>query len=820
MQLQHAGTAPHSQSHSQASWSAGGGAAVPAAASGAAAHAQPQPGRSDGAAAAAAAAAAPAPPTSQVQRGGGPGASCQSLPPHPVRALRLLHLQFKLASTLQRRLLLLLPRSLLLRWPWQRDGFSLGRLLKALAGIIVTVCGARMAASVWARRAALLRDATFQFHSHGATARFHLDYHSSPLHRALVDAAVDAFVRAGELVLAATQPRLAFNVLHALLWHSRVVRGVRYGEHARHTLDVHLLTGHQGVCRNDEASMTGAQAPPPGLAPESRTSRPRIVLLDESSASDSASLHPSPAAASRLAPMSPSAGAATAHTRSATSPALSASASSSTAACSSPSHFTATGATACIDAPSPASATRTCGVSVRPPQHRGSGSAASTLLNKPPVILFVHGGAWAWGSGSLYSAVSRTIADSVGAPVVTMTYRAYPHGNMADMADDVRAAVAWVHAHADEYSWDANRCYLVGHSAGAHLCVQAAITAAMEMREQTSGSRRCSGGHGQVVLSPGAWTDAAENATGGGRASALLREHTPDPHSIGSASAGAADGNFSDATPWSARRRHNWGNATSPQPAGSPPSGDAPPQALQGVPGRHGTDGASSTSVDVSGGAHCSSHHWRTGAAAATPSAAAGAAPATQLRHAEPDVNSPTRRRTGGNDRATQALPGVRAIIAISGVYHIADHFDHEANARTVGIWPLQLKGVATISPMAPAAQGQANFHSYSPTLLLRTLSRHQVAALPRCVLLHGDADGTVPLASSRKFYSAAAAAGAAATLTEVAGMGHADMLIDMMRGPTVGWSQTVVAVIRQAMVEPEPSDAVADKPDTACFMV
>jgi hypothetical protein len=54
----------------------------------------------------------------------------------------------------------------------------------------------------------------------------------------------------------------------------------------------------------------------------------------------------------------------------------------------------------------------------------------------------------------------------------------------------------------------------------------------------------------------------------------------------------------------------------------------------------------------------------------------------------------------------------LRCVVGLSGVYHIGDHFAHEAQ-----------RGVEFLSPMARAMLGQDNFARFSPTQLLEDIS-------------------------------------------------------------------------------------------------
>ena len=98
---------------------------------------------------------------------------------------------------------------------------------------------------------------------------------------------------------------------------------------------------------------------------------------------------------------------------------------------------------------------------------------STTRRNVDTLLVWVHGGAWAFGDSLRYAALSRNLAAETGASVVTMNYRAYPHGCAAHMADDVLSVVRWVRTHPTTAS--ARRVILIGHSAGAHLVTMATL---------------------------------------------------------------------------------------------------------------------------------------------------------------------------------------------------------------------------------------------------------------------------------------------------------------------------------------------------------
>jgi len=97
------------------------------------------------------------------------------------------------------------------------------------------------------------------------------------------------------------------------------------------------------------------------------------------------------------------------------------------------------------------------------------------VSTKKPVIIWIHGGAWKFGSKSRnISTKAKAFTDS-GYIFVAINYRLHPHANWHEQAQDVAAACHWVNKNITTYNGDPRHLILMGHSAGAHL---AALTGA------------------------------------------------------------------------------------------------------------------------------------------------------------------------------------------------------------------------------------------------------------------------------------------------------------------------------------------------------
>jgi acetyl esterase/lipase len=90
-------------------------------------------------------------------------------------------------------------------------------------------------------------------------------------------------------------------------------------------------------------------------------------------------------------------------------------------------------------------------------------------------IVFVHGGGWRRGSREMLRPVARAMAEHgfVGLP---MQYRVSDQAPWPAHIHDVKAAIRWTRAHADDLGIDTDRIVVWGSSAGGHLALLAAGT--------------------------------------------------------------------------------------------------------------------------------------------------------------------------------------------------------------------------------------------------------------------------------------------------------------------------------------------------------
>ena len=94
-----------------------------------------------------------------------------------------------------------------------------------------------------------------------------------------------------------------------------------------------------------------------------------------------------------------------------------------------------------------------------------------------PAIVYVHGGGWIGGNKTTSS--NDWLAEA-GFFTVSIDYRLTDVATFPAQIHDVKAAIRWVRAHADEYQVDASKIGVWGSSAGGHLSALCAVTNGIE----------------------------------------------------------------------------------------------------------------------------------------------------------------------------------------------------------------------------------------------------------------------------------------------------------------------------------------------------
>lgn len=94
-------------------------------------------------------------------------------------------------------------------------------------------------------------------------------------------------------------------------------------------------------------------------------------------------------------------------------------------------------------------------------------------LSNPPLVIFVHGGAWVEGDKSQNAAIS--LVDH-GFAVASINYRFSSEAKFPAQIDDCRAALKFLRDNAEKYHFNKDRIGLFGNSAGGHLVCLLGLT--------------------------------------------------------------------------------------------------------------------------------------------------------------------------------------------------------------------------------------------------------------------------------------------------------------------------------------------------------
>ncbi len=96
------------------------------------------------------------------------------------------------------------------------------------------------------------------------------------------------------------------------------------------------------------------------------------------------------------------------------------------------------------------------------------------IAGRLPVVVFVYGGSWEFGSRRDYPFVAAELA-RCGVVVMVPDYRVFPEARFPDFLDDTAHAVAFAHHSAASWGGDPRRVFVVGHSAGAYNAAMLAL---------------------------------------------------------------------------------------------------------------------------------------------------------------------------------------------------------------------------------------------------------------------------------------------------------------------------------------------------------
>ncbi len=122
-------------------------------------------------------------------------------------------------------------------------------------------------------------------------------------------------------------------------------------------------------------------------------------------------------------------------------------------------------------------------------------------LERPPLLLYCHGGGWVVGGLDSHDSVVAELAEGAGCAAVAVDYRLAPEHRWPAQLDDAWTALTWLVREADALGLDAGRLIVAGDSAGGQLA------AALALRARDAGGPALAG---QVLIYPALGLEVAE----------------------------------------------------------------------------------------------------------------------------------------------------------------------------------------------------------------------------------------------------------------------------------------------------------------------
>lgn len=136
-------------------------------------------------------------------------------------------------------------------------------------------------------------------------------------------------------------------------------------------------------------------------------------------------------------------------------------------------------------------------------ERQGVDYFAATGAERPPLVLFLHGGGWALGNRAQAAGAKPAWFSGHGYAFASAGYRVLPDAPVEEQARDVAAAMRAIRGQAATLGFDPDRIVLMGHSAGAHLAALVATDPAYAGNEMSAIKG--------VILLDGAGYDVARN---------------------------------------------------------------------------------------------------------------------------------------------------------------------------------------------------------------------------------------------------------------------------------------------------------------------
>lgn len=373
------------------------------------------------------------------------------------------------------------------------------------------------------------------------------------------------------------------------------------------------------------------------------------------------------------------------------------------------------------------------------------------------MVVFVYGGAWSSGDKSMYGALSGQIAERLDALVCCPNYSHFPQGCVDDMIQDIVDCIQWIHDSIQDYGGDKNKLMLVGHSAGAHLGTMAILELLHDqcahgaLHPTQTSIMQFHDSYYHVPSDPSNQAgDALEESSGSSESFAVVSENGNGE--------GRMDNNASslDSSTLVSMVEVSQGDMT----VSMEQSSSVIEEITEGDLATKSQE-ESDTLEKEKGGEGC-----------VTNKGVGNADVEEDSCEDEDDNDSVVTVRPKDIERHATLVDlysSVKAFVGLAGVYHIGDHYEHEA-------W----RGVEEYSSMTPAMYGPDHFDRFSPTTILHNLDAP--ISLPRMVLVHGTKDIVVPVSSSQKMTDALVHVSANVSLRLIPGCDHYDVCLDLMQ--------------------------------------
>jgi len=120
-----------------------------------------------------------------------------------------------------------------------------------------------------------------------------------------------------------------------------------------------------------------------------------------------------------------------------------------------------------------------------------------TATRQPPLVVYVHGGAWTTGSKAQYPA----FLVEHGYAVASLDFRSSNEARFPANIHDIKAGIRFLRAKAPQYGYRTDRIAIVGASSGGHLAALVGVTNGNKELEGTEGDHLGESSAVQAVIS-------------------------------------------------------------------------------------------------------------------------------------------------------------------------------------------------------------------------------------------------------------------------------------------------------------------------------